>query len=100
MGNTSEVSGSGDGARFFDEKKRDLGWAAKVSKRDHLTLGGLTVLDITTAEPSLAMFLRSLDKGRLFVQPTAVMGESFAFTWASGYANGQEIRVQGVLEGK
>src|SRR5512140_569204 len=100
MENTSEASGSRDGARFFDEKKRDLGWAARVSKRNHPTLGGLTVLDIATAEPSLALFLRSLDKGRLFVQPTAVLGESFAFTWASGYANGQEIRVQGVLEDK
>jgi len=29
-----------------------------------------------------------------------VLGESFAFAWASGYANGQDIRVQGVLEGK
>jgi hypothetical protein len=96
----SEVSVARDGARFFDEKKRDLGWAAKVSKRNHPTLGGLTVLDIATAEPSLAMFLRSLDKGRLFVRPTDVLGESFAFAWASGYANGQEIRVQGVLEDK
>ena len=100
MENTSEVSVVRDGARFFDEKKRDLGWAGKVSKRNHPTLGGLTVLDIGTADPSLAMFLRSLDKGRLFVHPTDVLGESFAFTWASGYANGQDIRVQGVLEAK
>jgi len=100
MENISAVPGTSDGARFFDEKKRDLGWAAKVSKRNHPTLGGLTVLDIATAEPSLALFLRSLDKGRLFVQPTAVLGESFDFAWASGYANGQEIRVQGVLEDK
>jgi hypothetical protein len=100
MENTAEASGTSDGARFFDEKKRDLGWAAKVSKRNHLTLGGLTVLDIATAEPSLALFLRSLDKGKLFVRSTDVLGESFAFAWASGYANGQEIRVQGVLEGR
>jgi len=100
MENISEVSVVHDGARFFDEKKRDIGWAGKVSKRNHPTLGGLTVLDIATADPSLAMYLRSLDKGRLFVQPTDVLGESFAFTWASGYANGQDIRVQGVLEAK
>jgi hypothetical protein len=99
MENTSEVSVVRDGARFFDEKKRDLGWAGKVSKRNP-GLGGLTVLDIATADPLLAMFLRSLDKGRLFVRPTDVLGESFAFAWASGYANGQDIRVQGVLEGK
>lgn len=99
MENAFEVSVAHDGARFFDEKKRDLGWAAKVSKRNP-GLGGLTVLDIATAEPSLAMFLRSLDKGRLFVRPTDVLGEAFAFAWASGYANGQDIRIQGVLEGK
>lgn len=99
MENTSAVSVVRDGARFFDEKKRDLGWAAKVSRRKP-GLGGLTVLDIVTTEPLLAMFLRSLDRGRLFVRPTDALGESFAFAWASGYANGQEIRVQGVLEGK
>jgi hypothetical protein len=99
MESALEVSVASDGARFFDEKKRDLGWAAKVSKRNP-GLGGLTVLDVGTADPSLAMYLRSLDKGRLFVHPTDVLGESFAFAWASGYANGSEIRVQGILEGK
>jgi hypothetical protein len=99
MQNVSEVSVARNGARFFDGKKHDLGWAAKVSRRNP-TLGGLTVLDITTAEPSLAMTLRSLDKQRLLVLPTDLLGESFSFAWASGYANGQEIRVQGVLEGK
>jgi hypothetical protein len=99
MENTSEVPVVRDGARFFDEKQRDLGWAAKVSKRNP-SLGGLTVLDIATADPLLAMFLRSLDKGRLFVRPADILAESFAFAWASGYANGLDIRVQGVLEGK
>jgi hypothetical protein len=99
MENTLGSSGARDGARFFDEKERDLGWAAKVSKR-HPGLGGLTVLDVATAEPSLALYLRSLDKGRLFVRPTDVLGESFVFTWASGYANGVDIRVQGVLDAK
>ncbi len=97
MEDTSEVAR--DGARFFDEKERDLGWAAKVSKRPP-TLGGLTALDVTAADPSLATFLRSLDKSRLFVRPSDALGESFVFVWASGYANGLNIRVQGVLEGK
>jgi hypothetical protein len=69
MQNVVELVGVPDGARFFDEKKRDLGWATKVFKRDP-SLGGLTVLDVTTAEPALALFLRSLDKGRLFVHST------------------------------
>jgi hypothetical protein len=99
MQNVVESLGVQDGARFFDEKKRDLGWATRVSKRDP-SLGGLTVLDVTSAEPALALFLRSLDKGRLFVHSTDSAGQSYAFTWASGYANGQDIRIQGVLEGK
>jgi hypothetical protein len=99
MENTSESSGVRDGAWFFDDKKRDLGWAARVCRRNP-TLGGLTVLDVGTAEPALATFLRSLDKGRLFVRSADTSGESYAFAWASGYANGQEIRIQGVLESK
>jgi hypothetical protein len=99
MQNAAESSGVPDGARFFDEKKRDVGWAGKVSKRDP-SLGGLTVLDVATADPSLAMFLRSLDKGRLFVNSADASGQSYAFAWASGYANGQDIRIQGVLEAK
>ena len=99
MQNAAEFSGVPEGARFFDEKKRDLGWAARVSKRDP-SLGGLTVLDVATAEPTLALFLRSLDKGRLFVRSADAAGQSYAFTWASGYANGQDIRIQGVLDGK
>jgi len=99
MENPSEVLVMREGARFFDEKRRDLGWAGKVSLRK-LTLGGLTVLDIATADPSLANYLRSLDKGRLFVHSADTLGESFDFAWASGYANGLEIRVQGVLEAK
>ena len=99
MQNVVVLVGVPEGARFFDEKKRDLDWATKVSKRDP-ALGGLTVLDVTTAEPALALFLRSLDKGRLFVHSTDSAGQSYAFTWASGYANGQDIRIQGVLEGK
>jgi len=99
MQNAAESLGVSDGARFFDEKRRDLGWAGRVSKRDP-SLGGLTVLDVVTAEPSLATFLRSLDKGRLFVSSVDASGQSYAFAWASGYANGQDIRIQGVLEGK
>jgi hypothetical protein len=85
------------GARFFDGKKRDLGWAAKVCKRKP-SLGGLTVLDVTTTEVGLATFLVSMDKEQITVLSGDQAGESYAFAWASGYANGREIRVQGILE--
>jgi hypothetical protein len=92
-----KMSGEQSGARFFDENKRDRGWASKVTKRSR-SLGGLTVLDVITTEPSLASFLMALDKARLRVQYTDVSGESYTFKWASGYENGTEIRIQGVLD--
>ena len=96
--NLRDTSGVQGGARFFDGKQRDLGWAVKVSKR-HPSLGGLTVLDVATHEPSLASSLRLLDKARLLVRCAGAPGESYSFAWASGYANGAEIRIQGRLEG-
>lgn len=85
------------GARFFDRERRDLGWAARVAKRPP-ALGGLTALDVMFAEPVLAANLRCLDKSRLVVRCDGLDGASYRFTWASGYANGNDIRIQGVLE--
>jgi hypothetical protein len=85
------------GARFFDEHKQDRGWATKVTRRP-AAIGKLTVLDVTTTEPSLATFLMALDKCGLRVQHTDTSGESYTFKWASGYENGGQIRIQGVLD--
>jgi hypothetical protein len=95
MQTTSDALG---GARFFDEKKQDRGWAKKVTRRAQ-SFGRLTILDVVTTEPSLASFLTSLDKSSLRVQCTDVSGASYTFAWASGYENGVEIRIQGVLVG-
>ena len=84
------------GARFFDEKNQDRGWAKKVTKRDK-SVGKLTVLDVVTTEASLTSFLTALDRSGLQVQYTDISGASYRFAWASGYENGSEIRVQGVL---
>ncbi len=88
--------GAPAGARFFD-RDHDLGWAGSVAKRAP-SLGGLTVLDVTAAEPVLASKLVSLDKSRLLVRYDGVGAPSYRFAWASGYANGNGIRIQGVLE--
>jgi hypothetical protein len=85
------------GARFFDEHSRDRGWAGKVTRRVH-QLGGLTVLDVVAAEPELASFLTALDRGRITVQPTGTLGDAYVFQWASGYDNGAQIRIQGVID--
>lgn len=89
--------GNSVGARFFDRAHRDIGWAGSVAKRPP-ALGGLTVLDVMLAEPVLAASLRGLDNSRLVVRCDGLGGVSFRFRWASGYTNGDSIRIQGVLE--
>jgi hypothetical protein len=83
-------------ARFFDEKDQDRGSARKVTKREQ-SVGRLTVLDVVTTDVALASFLTSLDKSALHVHCTDVSGASYRFQWVSGYENGAQIRVQGVL---
>jgi len=85
------------GARFFDERRRDRGQATSVIRRVR-AIDGLTTLDITTTERSLAEFLGGLDKARLRVEPLDATAESYSFTWASGYDRGNVIRVHGSLE--
>lgn len=85
-----------DGARFFDSRKQDRGWAAKVVRRER-AIGSLVVLDVTTADADLKSFLGALDKSPLRVQPTGDEGTTYTFVWASGYDNGPTIRVQGIL---
>jgi hypothetical protein len=87
------------GARFFDGSGRDLGWATTVSKRSPL-LGNLTVLDVTTADASLTASLVLLDRKRLSVRSGDSSEMSYSFSWASGYTNGLQIRIQGVLAHK
>jgi len=97
MQNPSETSVGG--ARFFDGSGRDLGWATTVFRRSPL-LGNLTILDVTTTDSALTASLVSLDRKRLSVKRGDAPGESYAFTWASGYSNGSDIRIQGVLAHK
>jgi hypothetical protein len=96
MINPIESDEAGPGARFFDSKRRDLGWASRVSERAP-SLGNLTVLDVTTTETGLAAALVLLDKKKLLVRSCDPSGRSYEFLWASGYGNGARIRIQGVL---
>ncbi len=84
------------GPMFFDDRKKCRGSATLVSKRVR-GLSELTIIDVVGADESLAIFLAHLDKSRLVVQESSG-GTIFRFRWASGYVNGQDIRVQGVLE--
>jgi hypothetical protein len=86
------------GGRFFDKDKRDRGRAEQITPRAH-AMGRLTVLDVVTTEPALAAFLGSLDRSGLRVQSEKLDGISYMFEWASGYENGTQIRIQGVLSG-
>jgi hypothetical protein len=84
------------GARFLDAQGRDRGWASKVAMRVH-ALSQLTVLDVTTSEPGLLAFLRTLDRDKLTVEHTDDANHSYTFSWASGYDNGGRIRIQGAI---
>jgi hypothetical protein len=86
------------GARFFDERKQERGWATKVVRRERAP-GALVMLDVTTKDIDLKSFLGSLDKSPLRIQETGTEGTSYAFAWASGYDNGPTIRIQGILRG-
>ena len=84
------------GARFYDENKRERGWASKVVRRER-AVGRLVILDVTSTDSSLLAFLGSLDRSPLQVQQTGAEGESYTFAWASGYENGGKVRIQGIL---
>jgi len=87
------------GARFFDEASRDLGYARSVTQR--LRPGSmLTTFDVVGAEPELARRLGFWDRQRLRIICNDVEATTFRFRWASGYGNGQDVRIQGVLEPK
>jgi hypothetical protein len=82
---------------FFDDRKRFRGWARLVSKRKR-PLSDLIVLDVVGAEPALSEFLAHLDKSRLVLREPTSGTTLFNFQWASGYVNGNDIRIQGILE--
>jgi hypothetical protein len=85
------------GAGFYDARKAFRGQAILVSKRNR-ALSDLTVIDVVGADPDLASYLSHLDRARLVVRDRASGDALFNFRWASGYVNGNDIRVQGVLE--
>jgi len=87
---------AGTAAGFFDDRKRFRGSAILVSRRKR-GLSDLTIIDVVGADAGLAEFLVHLDKSRIVVRESG--GDAlFTFRWASGYVNGIDIRVQGVLE--
>jgi hypothetical protein len=85
------------GARFYDKVRQDLGRAVKVTARQRAG-ATLTVLDVTGAEPALARALVLFDRGRLRIHCEDAARTCYVFRWASGYANGPDVRLQGVLE--
>lgn len=85
------------GARFYDERKLDRGWASTVVKREN-ALGRLIILEVGGADSTLISFLRALDKAPLQVQRAGTDGVVYRFAWASGYDNGATVRIQGVLQ--
>ena len=91
-----ETTDEAAGARFFDERQRDRGWANSVVRRNR-ALGRMVVLDVTSTDEALLRFLGALDRSPLRVELPTEGGRTYSFVWASGYDNGSTVRVQGVL---
>jgi hypothetical protein len=87
----------GNGAGFYDARKAFRGHCTLVSKRNR-ALSDLTVIDVIGADEGLTSYLAHLDRSRLVVRDRASGDALFSFRWASGYVNGDDIRIQGVLE--
>lgn len=85
------------GARFFDTSRDDLGRAVRVTTRIRSGTT-LTVLDVTGAEPKLARALTLFDRSHLRIHWEDAAHTCYVFSWASGYENGPDVRIQGVLE--
>jgi hypothetical protein len=85
------------GAGFYDARKAFRGEASFVSKRAR-ALSELTVIDVVGADADLTSYLAHLDHGRLIVRDRASGASLYTFLWASGYVNGSDIRIQGVLD--
>jgi hypothetical protein len=94
-----EIDGRPGAADFFDAQKRLRGSATLVTQRVP-ALSGLTVIDVVGADQDLCEFLARLDRSRLLVQRPTDGGTLFRFRWASGYSNGQDVRIQGLLEAR
>jgi hypothetical protein len=86
------------GARFFAKGKQDLGRAARVTARAPRSGSALAVFDVVGAEPALARALSFLDQGTLRIHCEDEVRTCYVFRWASGYGNGADVRIQGVLE--
>jgi hypothetical protein len=86
------------GARFYDKSRQDLGRATRITTRPARGGSTLTVLDVVGAEPALARALTVLDQGALRIHCEDEARTCYVFRWASGYGNGAEVRIQGVLE--
>ena len=86
------------GARFYAKGKQDLGRAAQVTARAPRSGSTLTVFDVIGAEPALARALSFLDQGALRIHCENDLRTCYVFRWASGYGNGTDVRIQGILE--
>jgi hypothetical protein len=86
------------GARFYVKGKQDLGRAARVTARAPRSGSTLTVFDVVGAEPGLARALSFLDQSSLRIHCEDDVRTCYVFRWASGYGNGADVRIQGMLE--
>jgi hypothetical protein len=87
------------GARFYDSRRREMGFASGVTRRPR-GLTPLTVIDVAGAGPALFAFLTHLDKSHLSLRDGDTGALLYEFRWASGYADGTAVRIHGVLDAR
>ena len=85
------------GTDFFDSQKTFRGCATLVTKRSHAQ-SDLTVIDVVGADATLTAFLSGLVRSSLVVREPGGGDTLFNFQWASGFVNGTDIKIQGILD--
>jgi hypothetical protein len=84
------------GNGFFDGQKKLRGFAGLVTRRSRAQ-SDLTVLDVVGADAGLTDFLAKLVRSSLVVREPDGGETLFTFQWASGFVNGKDIKIQGIL---
>ena len=85
------------GTVFFDSQRKFRGCASLVTKRSRAQ-SDLTVIDVVGADAGLTAFLSRLVRSSLVVREPGSGDTLFNFQWASGFVNGTDIKIQGILD--
>jgi hypothetical protein len=90
------MEGTAAGTNFFDSHETFRGCANLVTRRSH-SHSGLTIIDVVGADAGLTAFLSQLDRSSLVLREPGNGETLFNFRWASGFVNGKDITIRGII---